>query len=207
MTERVEPEPLSISASLGVLRWLAQVEQAARSRAVPPRTVVSVYWTDLRSNRCGWLEACVPGGILKWMGGRQPFMTRCPREGRTQRDRQHNSIQVTLGLMEKPASGASATDAELAALRSCTVGGTKVKLTGDGTLTWAEFDGILPPECLGTDSQRNYNFFVLVDGVEEVSTEENKYLVFNAKEVTTPLGMGCQTTDPMTGALRTGVRH
>ncbi len=115
-----------------------------------------------------------------------------------------NSIQVTLGLMEKPASGASATDAELAALRSCTVGGTKVKLTGDGTLTWAEFDGILPPECLGTDSQRNYNFFVLVDGVEEVSTEENKYLVFNAKEATTPLGMGCQTTDPMTGTLRTG---
>jgi len=115
-----------------------------------------------------------------------------------------NSIQVTLGLMEKPASGASATDAELAALRSCVVGGTKVKLTGDGTLTWAEFDGILPPECLGTDTQRNYNFFVLVDGVEEVSTESNKYLVFNAKEATTALGMACQTTDPATGTLKSG---
>lgn len=115
-----------------------------------------------------------------------------------------NSIQVTLGLMEKPASGAAATDAELAALRSCVVGGTKVKLTGDNTLTWAEFDGTLPPECLGTDSQRNYNFFVLVDGVEEVSTEGDKYRVFNAKEATTPLGLACQTTDPMTGMLKTG---
>lgn len=110
-----------------------------------------------------------------------------------------NNVHLSLGLMEKPASGANATAAELGALRSCVVANGNITLTGDGSQQYLEVDGVVPPECLDGDPQRLANLFVLVDAVDEVTTETNKYLVFNEKEAQTPLGQACSTPDPVTG--------
>ena len=67
-------------------------------------------------------------------------------------------------------------------LRSCEIAGARVTVKGDGSQAYATIDGIIPPECLGTDSQRNYNFYVLLDPVENVSSESNKFLVYNVIE-------------------------
>lgn len=110
-----------------------------------------------------------------------------------------NNIQVTLGLMERPASGASATQTEVDALRSCQIGGDKITLKGDGTQQYLEFDGIVPPECLGTDSQRVYNYYVLLDGVDEVSSEEDKFRVYSELQQSTTLSQQCVSTDAAGG--------
>ncbi len=115
-----------------------------------------------------------------------------------------NSFQVMLGMMEKPPSGASASDAEKANLRSCEIGNTRVTVKGDGTLSTGEVSAIIPPECLGTDTQRNYNFFVVVDPVENTTTETSKWSVFNAAEAAEPLAQACKTTDPATGTQKAG---
>jgi len=114
-----------------------------------------------------------------------------------------NSLVVSVGLMQKP-SGPNAPPEELANLQSCLVGGTRVHVTGDGSLQYVDIEGIVPPECLGTDPQRMANFFVLLDGADEYTTEEDKWLVFNEKEAQTPIGQACTTTDPMTGLPRPG---
>jgi hypothetical protein len=109
-----------------------------------------------------------------------------------------NNVSISLGLMEKPPSGANATDEELASLRSCVVGHGRVTLSGNGSQQYLDVDGIVPPECLGTDPQRNANFFVLVDAAEENTTETNKWLVFNAKDASKPVNQKCTALDPVT---------
>ena len=115
-----------------------------------------------------------------------------------------NSIQVQLGMIERPPSGASASTTEQANLRSCEIAGARVTVKGDGSQAYATIDGIIPPECLGTDSQRNYNFYVLLDPVENVSSESNKFLVYNVIEQSSSLAQVCKTTDPATGAKKAG---
>lgn len=114
-----------------------------------------------------------------------------------------NSFVVSLGLMQKP-SGPNPTDEELANLQSCVVGGTRITLPGDGSQQYVDIEGIVPPECLNGEPQRAANFFVLLDGADEFTTEENKWLIFNEKEAQSPLGQRCITTDPVTGTQRTG---
>lgn len=115
-----------------------------------------------------------------------------------------NNIMVTLGLAEKPPSGANATNEELANLHTCQLGGEKITLKGDGTQQYVEFDSIVPPECLGTDPLRVYNFYVMLDGAQDVSTETDKWLVYNLKEQSTAIAQKCKTPDPMTGTDRAG---
>lgn len=114
-----------------------------------------------------------------------------------------NSFVVSLGLMQKP-SGPNPTDAELANLQSCVVGGSRVTLKGDGTQQYVDIEGLIPPECLGSDTQRFANFFVLLDPADDNTTEENKWLVFNEKEASSPVGQRCVTHDPVTNTDRTG---
>ncbi|WP_163996571.1 C-type lectin domain-containing protein [Pyxidicoccus caerfyrddinensis] len=114
-----------------------------------------------------------------------------------------NSFVVSLGLMQKP-SGPNPTQAELESLQSCIVGGTRVTLTGDGTQQFVDIEGLVPPECLAGAPQRAANFFVLLDGADEFTTEENKWLVYNEKEAQTPVGQRCKTKDPVTGVERPG---
>lgn len=114
-----------------------------------------------------------------------------------------NSLVVSVGLMQKP-SGPNAPPEELESLKSCMVGGTRVNIAGDGSQQYVDIEGIVPPECLGTDPQHAANFFVLLDGADEYTTEENKWLVFNEKEAQTPIGQRCTTTDPVTGMPRPG---
>ncbi len=115
-----------------------------------------------------------------------------------------NNVHVTLGLMEKPPSGPNATPQELESLRSCIVANGNIALPGDGSQQFVEVDGIVPPECLGTDPQRLANFFVLIDGVEENTTETNKWLIFNEKEAQNPVNQLCTTIDPVTQQPHTG---
>jgi lectin-like protein len=114
-----------------------------------------------------------------------------------------NSLVVSLGLMQKP-SGPNPTQAELESLQSCLVGGTRLTLPGDGTQQFVDIEGLVPPECLAGEPQRAANFFVLLDGADEYTTEDDKWLVYNEKEAQTPVGQACKTRDPATGVERTG---
>ncbi|MFY0570950.1 lectin-like protein [Archangium lansingense] len=114
-----------------------------------------------------------------------------------------NSLVVSLGLMQKP-SGPNPTQAELESLKSCLVGGTRITLPGDGSQQFVDIEGLVPPECLEGEPQRAANFFVLLDGADEYTTEEDKWLVYNEKEAQTPVGQACKTRDPSTGVERTG---
>ncbi|WP_158501641.1 lectin-like protein [Vitiosangium sp. GDMCC 1.1324] len=114
-----------------------------------------------------------------------------------------NTLVVSLGLMQKP-SGPNPTQAELESLHSCLVGGTRITLPGDGSQQYVDIEGIVPPECLEGDPQRAANFFVLLDGADENTTEDDKWLVYNEKEAQTPVGQLCKTTDPVTGVQRAG---
>lgn len=115
-----------------------------------------------------------------------------------------NKIQVTLGMMERPASGASATQAEIDALRSCNVAGTKVTLPGDGSQTDVTIEGLVSPECLGTDAQRTYNFYVLLDPIDDVTTEPEKFRVYSDAELSSAMAQQCKRTNPMTGVQTAG---
>ncbi|HEY0706700.1 MAG TPA: hypothetical protein VGG33_07885 [Polyangia bacterium] len=66
------------------------------------------------------------------------------------------TLLVTLGLMEKPASGA--TDAELANLKSCVLASADVPIRGDGAEQFVRFNGVVPPECLAGATERIFNF-------------------------------------------------
>ncbi len=114
-----------------------------------------------------------------------------------------NSFVVSLGLMEKP-STPNPTQAELESLQSCVIGGTRITLPGDGSQQFVDIEGIVPPECLAGAPQRAANFFVLLDGADEYTTEDDKWLVYNEKEAQTPVGQACKTRDPATGVERTG---
>ena len=114
-----------------------------------------------------------------------------------------NSLVVSLGLMQKP-GGPNPTQAELESLQSCLVGGTRITLPGDGSQQFVDIEGIVPPECLEGEPQRAANFFVLLDGADEYTTEDDKWLVYNEKEAQTPVGQACKTRDPATGVERTG---
>lgn len=115
-----------------------------------------------------------------------------------------NRVHISLGLMERPVNGANATDEELAALRSCVVANGELILAGDDSLQHLTVRGIVPPECLDGDPQMSANVFVLIDATEDATTEEDKYVVFNQREASTPLGQACTTTDLATGQPVTG---
>ncbi|XXF79973.1 lectin-like protein [Myxococcaceae bacterium GXIMD 01537] len=114
-----------------------------------------------------------------------------------------NNVVVSLGLMQRP-SGPNPTDAELASLQSCLVAGTRITLPGDGSQQFVDLDGIVPPECLGGDSQRPANFFVLLDGADEYTAEDEKWLIYNQKELSSAASQRCVTHHPVTGAPVTG---
>lgn len=109
-----------------------------------------------------------------------------------------NNVSFSLGLMEKPVNGPNATDAELEALRSCVIAHGRLTLSGDGSQQFVDVDGVVPPECLGGDPQRNANFFVLVDATEERTTESNKWIVYNAKDASKTVNQKCTALHPVT---------
>ncbi len=114
-----------------------------------------------------------------------------------------NNLVVSVGLIQRP-SGPNPTDEELENLQSCLVGGTRITLPGDGSQQFVDIHGIVPPECLEGAPQRPANFFVLLDGADEFTSEEDKWLIYNRKELPSPASQRCVTQDPVTGAPRTG---
>ena len=113
-------------------------------------------------------------------------------------------VQVTLGLMEKPAP--DATDDDLQNLHSCILQGAQVHLRGDGTEQFTQFDAVVPPECLDGGAERTFNFQLIVDLVEDVTGQDasQKILVFNERDQNNPINQKCHIVDPGTGADTTG---
>jgi hypothetical protein len=107
-------------------------------------------------------------------------------------------VLVTLGLMEKPADGA--TDDDLQNLKSCILQGANVHLSGDGTEQFTQFAAVVPPECLDGGPARTFNFQLIVDLVEDTTGEDpsEKILVFNEREQNDPINQKCHRTDPLT---------
>ncbi len=112
-----------------------------------------------------------------------------------------NQVELQVGLMQKPPSGAAATDTELATLKSCIVGTKQVNVLGSGSQQFADITGVIPPECLGTDSARAVNLMVVVDPVLDSTTQgdDNKWTIYNVKNASDPLHAKCRTPDPGTG--------
>ncbi len=112
-----------------------------------------------------------------------------------------NQVELQVGLMQKPPSGAAATDAELATLKSCIVATKQVNVLGSGTQQFADITGVVPPECLGMDSSRAVNLMVVVDPVQDTTTQgdDNKWTIYNVKNASDPLHQKCRTPDPGTG--------
>lgn len=112
-----------------------------------------------------------------------------------------NQVHLSVGLMQKPPSGAAATNTELATLKSCLVAGGQVNVLGSGTQQFADLTGVVPPECLGTDASRTMNLMVIVDATEDTTTQgdDNKWTIYNVKNAADPLHSKCRTPDPDTG--------
>lgn len=112
-----------------------------------------------------------------------------------------NQVELQVGLMQKPPSGAAATDTELATLKSCIVGTKQVNVLGSGSQQFADITGVIPPECLGTESVRAVNLMVVVDPVLDSTTQgdDNKWTIYNVKNASDPLHAKCRTPDPGTG--------
>lgn len=114
-----------------------------------------------------------------------------------------NQVELQIGLMQKPPSGAAATDTELSTLKSCIVATKEVNVLGSGTQQFADITGIVPPECLGTDSNRVTNLMVVVDPVKDSTTQgdDNKWTIYNVKNLSDPLHQKCRMPDPGTGTV------
>ena len=107
-------------------------------------------------------------------------------------------VLVTLGLMEKPADGA--TDADLQNLKSCILQGAEIHLRGDGTEQFTQFNAVVPPECLDGGAERTFNFQLIVDLVENTTGQDatEKILVFNQRDQNNPINQKCQMFDSTT---------
>ncbi|MBL9004863.1 MAG: C-type lectin domain-containing protein [Myxococcales bacterium] len=112
-----------------------------------------------------------------------------------------NQVELQVGLMQRPPSGAAATNTELATLKSCIVATKQVNVLGSGTQQFADITGVVPPECLEMDSSRVVNLMVVVDPVQDTTTQgdDNKWTIYNVKNASDPLHQKCRTPDPGTG--------
>lgn len=113
-------------------------------------------------------------------------------------------VLVTLGLMEKPADGA--TDDDLQNLKSCILQGAEIHLRGDGTEQFTQFNAVVPPECLDGGPERTFNFQLIVDLVENTTGQDatEKILVFNQRDQNNPINQKCHRYDPDTDSQVAG---